>query len=42
MTNAKTENIQGKYGPFAALVISGDTLAIMNQLKIIQKVALKN
>jgi len=34
MTNAKTENIQGKYGPFAALVISGDTLAIMNQLKI--------
>lgn len=33
MTNAKIEKIQGKYGAFDALVIYGETLPIMNQLK---------
>jgi hypothetical protein len=33
MINAKIEKIQGKYGAFDALVISGETLPIMNQLK---------
>jgi hypothetical protein len=33
MINAKTEKIQGKYGPFDALVLSGDTKPVMNQLK---------
>jgi hypothetical protein len=33
MISAKKENIQGKFGPFEAWVVSGDTKPIMNSLK---------
>lgn len=33
MINTKLETIQGKYGPFQALIISGDTRPVSDQLK---------